>query len=36
MATVGDLMASYTNTYHLKNAGLGRILTGIYDDSNKK
>lgn len=36
MATVGDLMASYTNTYHLKTGGLGRILTGIYDESNKK
>ncbi len=36
MATVGDLMASYSNTYHLKAGGLGRILTGIYDDLNKK
>lgn len=36
MATVGDLMASYPDTYHLKSTSWGRILAGIYNDSEKK
>lgn len=36
MATVGDLMASYSDTYNLKNIGtFGRALIGVYNDETK-